>query len=60
MILAAQKSRLEALRVPVSSMIHPKIEVKPDLSDEKATLRTRSSEAEQPSEGDIVIVIAFI
>ena len=32
MILAAQKSRLEAMRFPVSSMIHPKIEVKPDLT----------------------------
>ena len=127
MILAAQKSRLEALRVPVSSMIHPKIEVKPDLTftgsagltvgdcvevehdfspgmnsgggvgiitsivenfsnvkyfldgrteklipfrrltcipmpfrREKATLRTRSSAAEQPSEGEIDHVVEFI
>jgi hypothetical protein len=32
MILSAQKLRLESLRVPVTSMIHPKVEVKPDLT----------------------------
>ena len=32
MIASAQKTRLEALRVPVNAMIHPKIEVKPDIT----------------------------
>jgi hypothetical protein len=127
MILSAQKSRLKALRVPVTAMIHPKVEVKPDLTftgsagltvgdwvevehdfspgvnsgggvgiitsiieffsnvkyildghteklipvrrltcipmpfrREKAKLRTRSSEAEQPSDGEICNVIAVM
>jgi hypothetical protein len=32
LIASAQKTRLEALRVPVNAMIHPKIEVKPDIT----------------------------
>jgi hypothetical protein len=32
LIASAQKNRLEALRVPVNAMIHPKIDVKPDIT----------------------------
>jgi hypothetical protein len=32
LIASAQKTRLEALRVPVNAMIHPKIEVKPEIT----------------------------